>query len=90
MDNKIEVETLALQERVSSLTVTDVTDLKVAGDLLFNVKVFIKNKKEEMKALIKPFKDGIRGIESKYEPHIEKAEQFKSLIEGLFEHYFQI
>jgi hypothetical protein len=80
--DKLEVETQNLEKQVVTLIVTNVAELKTAGDLLFSVKSFIKSKKDEMKELIKPFKDGIRGIEAKYEPHIEKAERFKSLVEG--------
>lgn len=73
---------LSLEKHVMSLKVTTVDELKGAGDLLFNIKEFIKNVDAKKKDLIKPFKVGIHGIEAEYDPKIEKAKQWKTILEN--------
>lgn len=73
---------LSLEKHVMSLKVTTTDELKNAGDLLFNIKEFIKNVDAKKKDLIKPFKVGIHGIEAEYDPKIEKAKQWKTILEN--------
>jgi hypothetical protein len=80
--NSLQVRVQALEDQVKTLQVTSVDELKVAGDLLFSVKAFIKSTKDEEKELLKPFKDGIKGVEAKYDVPLEKAGQFKKLVES--------
>lgn len=72
----------AIEKQIMTLKVTNVGELKSAGDLLFNIKDFIRVWDSKKKELIKPFKDGIRGIEAEFDPKIEEAKKWKGVLEG--------
>ncbi|MFA5234547.1 MAG: hypothetical protein WC390_09125 [Sulfurimonas sp.] len=70
-----------LCKQITVLKVNSVPELKKAGDLLFNIKDFIKVWSDKKKELIKPFKLGILGIENEFDPNIDKAKEWKALLE---------
>jgi flagellar motor protein MotB len=71
-----------LETQIKALQVTNTEELKYAGDVLANVKLFIKGWTAKKKELIKPFKDGIEGIENEFDPQIDKAKEHKEMIEN--------
>jgi superfamily I DNA/RNA helicase len=82
MDTKeMTLKAQSLESQIMALTVTNIEELKKAGDILYNVKDFIKTWDAKKKELIKPFKDGIRGIEAEFNPRIDKAKDWITYLE---------
>jgi len=75
-------QAVSLESKVMALKVSCNDELKLAGDLLFNIKEFIKNCDAKKKELVKPFKDGIRKLESEFDPKIDKAKELKQILES--------
>jgi hypothetical protein len=83
MDTKeMTLQAQGLEQRITTLKVTSINELKDAGDILSNIKSFIKVWTDKKKELVKPFKDGIRGIEAEFDPRIDKATEWKKTLES--------
>ena len=84
---QLEKTLTAFEGGVNSLVIANKDDLTRAGDILFQVKDFIKKSDAKKKELVKPFKDAIRKLENEFDPKIDKAKEIKSILDGKISAY---
>jgi hypothetical protein len=88
MDTKeMTLQAQSLEQIIATLKVTSINELKYAGDILSNIKSFIKVWTDKKKELVNPFKDGIRGIEAEFDPRIDKATEWKKTLESIMANF---